>query len=246
MKIEYDYQALNYEKTRAVEPIVYLILSHILVPQKNEAILDFGCGTGNYLKQFTIDYGIKPYGIEPSTEMRKIAKKKVQTDHILAGNHTSIPFSNIQFNKMYSTDVIHHVDQLNLLFRNLFNIASIGAKFCICTESYTQLKEKYWVRYFPSIPDIDTKRFHTIEKIVSTGENAGWLHKETLKTETQIIASISDTFMERIRQKTLSVLNLISEAEYQHGISLMENDYQKKIPMLQNEGYTFILFERKN
>lgn len=246
MKIEYDPQALNYEKTRTVEPIVYLILSHILAPQKNEAILDFGCGTGNYLKQFSIDYEIRPYGIEPSAEMRKIAKKKIQTENILAGNHTSMPFSNIRFNKIYSTDVIHHIDQLDSLFHNLFIIAKTGAKFCICTESYNQLQEKYWVKYFPSIPDIDAKRFHTVETILKAGENAGWIHRETLKTETQITASISDTFMERIRHKTLSVLNLIADAEYRHGVSLMENDYQNQIPLQQNEGYTFILFERKN
>lgn len=245
MIIEYDTQALNYEKTRTVEPIVYLILSYILALQKNEAVLDFGCGTGNYLKQFTIDYEIRPYGIEPSDEMRKIAKEKVQTENILAGNHTSMPFSNLQFSKIYSTDVIHHIDQLDLLFHNLFNIANPGAKFCICTESVNQLQEKYWVRYFPSIPDIDAKRFHTIETILKCGESAGWIHRGTLQTETHIVASISDAFMERIRQKTLSVLNLISDVEYQHGVALMENDYQNQIPLKQNEGYTFILFERK-
>lgn len=246
MKVNYNNLALNYERSRAIEPIVYTILSHMLEPKKDEAILDFGCGTGNYLKQFTIDYGIDAYGIEPSVKMRKIAQEKLKADHILAGNHTSIPFSNIRFGKIYSTDVIHHVDQLDLLFQNLFIIASIGAKFCICTESSNQLKEKYWVRYFPSIPDIDLKRFYPVEEIVKAGENAGWVHKETLKTETQITASISSTFIERIRQKTLSVLNLISDKEYQYGISLMELDYQNQVPLHQNEGYTFILFERKN
>lgn len=246
MIIDYNCHALNYERTRTIEPIVYSILSYLLTPQKNELFLDFGCGTGNYLNQFYIDYGIKAYGIEPSDKMRKIAREKLQSNHILAGDHTSIPFSNICFNKIYSTDVIHHVDQLDILFQNLFNIAETGTRFCICTESPNQLKEKYWVKYFPSIPDIDAKRFHSIEEIIKTGENTGWIHIVTLSTETQTTASISNAFMERIRQKTLSVLNLLSDEEYKHGISLMENDYQNQILLHQNEGYTFILFERKN
>lgn len=246
MIIDYNCHAINYERTRAIEPIVYSILSYLLTPKKDEYFLDFGCGTGNYLNQFSIDYGIKAYGIEPSDKMRKIAREKLKSNNILAGNHTSIPFSNICFNKIYTTDVIHHVNQLDILLQNLFNIAGMGTKFCICTESSNQLQEKYWVKYFPSIPDIDKKRFHSIEDIIKAGENTGWIHIETLRTETQTTASISDTFMERIRKKTLSVLNLLSDEEYKHGISLMEIDYQNQILLRQHEGYTFILFERKN
>lgn len=246
MKIDYNQQAFNYERTRTIEPIVYSILSCMLTPQKDEAILDFGYGTGNYLKQFSIDYGIEVYGIEPSVKMRKIAQEKLQSDHILAGDHTAIPFSNIRFNKLYSTDVVHHIDHLDLLFQNLFKISNNGAKFCICTESSDQLKEKYWLKYFPSILSIDQKRFHPIEEVIRIGENAGWVHRETVKTETQITASISGTFLERIRQKSLSVLNLISSEEYQYGVSLMETDYQNQVLLHQNEGYTFILFERKS
>lgn len=245
MGIDYNSQANYYEETRSIEPIVYSILSYMLALQKGDVVLDFGCGTGNYLKKILIDYEVNVYGVEPSLNMRKIAQKKIPQAHILKGNHMCLPFSNIRFNKIYCTDVIHHISQLEILFRNLFNIASSGARFCICTESSSQIIEKYWIKYFPSIPSIDSQRFHQIEKIIEFGEMSGWMHKETLKTENEVIAPISDRFMERIRQKTLSVLNLISNEEYEQGISLMEIDYQNQVVLQQHEGYTFILFERE-
>ncbi len=133
-----------------------------------------------------MDYDVNVYGVEPSLSMRKIAQKIIPHDHILKGNHVCLSFPNIEFNKIYCTDVIHHISQLEILFRNLFNIASSGAKFCICTESSSQIAEKYWIKYFPSIPSVDSKRFHQVEKIIEFGEISGWMHKETKKQKTRL------------------------------------------------------------
>lgn len=245
MKINYDEHADSYEETRNIEPMIYEILSYLLHPIKGDTILDFGCGTGNYLKKFSMDYDVATYGVEPSSKMRKIAQNKISSDHILDGNHLHIPFDNNQFSKIYCTDVIHHIEQLDLFFKNLLSTAQTGAKLCICTESSQQLAEKYWIKYFPSIVHIDFKRFHQIESIVQTGETAGWIYKKTLRTESEILAPISQNFMERVKKRTLSVLNLIPNDEYERGISLMEEDYRNNMIFHQQEGYTFLLFEKE-
>lgn len=82
MGIDYDEQAEIYERTREVEPLVYSVLSALLKPCKGDKILDFGCGTGNYLCQFVSDYQIDPYGIEPATQMRLIAQSKLPPQRI--------------------------------------------------------------------------------------------------------------------------------------------------------------------
>ena len=76
MTVNYDEQANHYEETRNVIPLVYSTLIAIIKPKANEKILDFGCGTGNYLLKLTTDYNIIPYGVEPSSVMRKIAAQK--------------------------------------------------------------------------------------------------------------------------------------------------------------------------
>ena len=154
MTVNYDEQANHYEETRNVIPLVYSTLIAIIKPKANEKILDFGCGTGNYLLKLTTDYNIIPYGVEPSSVMRKIAAQKNPSATIVEGNHEAMPI-NIQFDSIYCTDVIHHIDNLRILFLNLFKISKPGTLLCICTESYSQLKEKYWNRYFPEILNID-------------------------------------------------------------------------------------------
>ena len=245
MEIDYEAQADIYERTRGVESLVYSVLSALLRPRKGDKILDFGCGTGNYLCQFVSDYQIDPYGIEPATQMRLIAQGKLPAQCIRNGDHTHLPFPGLHFDKLYCIDVIHHIRQLNDLFLNLFDAAKPGAKFCICTESPHQLSEKYWIRYFPEILEADLQRFYPIQEIVKSGQAAGWEHCETITTEDELLAAISPNFIARVRHKTLSVFHLIPEDAYKRGLALMEADYQAQLPLLQREGYTFILFERR-
>ncbi len=93
--------------------------------------------------------------------------------------------------------------------------------------------------------DIDLQRFHPIENIIKTGESTGWIYREMLKTEDELIAPISTSFINRVRNKTLSVFHLISNDAYERGMLLMEEDYRQKTLLNQHEGYTFILFERR-
>ena len=244
MKINYEKIAEQYEKTRNIEPFVYYSLSTLLNPQDGDFFLDVGCGTGNYLKKFMEDYKIVPYGIEPSINMRKFAQQKLSFDCIFNGSHEALPYLNIVFDKIYCTDVIHHINSLNNFFQNLLSVAAPNAKLCICTESTSQLSEKYWIKYFPEILEVDLQRFHSIRDIIAAGEHAGWAHCETLKIEEEFTAPISSSFMERVRQKSLSVFQLISDKEYKNGYSVMEHDYKKQILIHQNEGYTFILFKK--
>ncbi len=244
-QIDYNIQADLYENTRKVFPLVYSTLCCLLRPAKGELVLDFGCGTGNYLVQFVSEYGIEPYGIEPSESMRKIAQSKLPAAHIQDGNHSKLPFTDKLFSKIYTTDVIHHIQQLDTLFINLLQVAAPQARFCVCTESPHQLGEKFWISYFPDVLAVDLQRFHPIDEIITAGEEAGWIHVETLTTEDELIAPISSDFMKCVEEKTISAFRLISQSAYDYGYSLLNADYQARKPLQQHEGYTYILFERK-
>ncbi len=245
MRIDYGNQAAAYEETRAVEPLVYSTLCSLLSPEKSDTVLDFGCGTGNYLKKLILDFEIKAYGIEPSSAMRKIATEKLGETSILRGDHLSIPFPELYFNKIYCTDVIHHVRQLDAFFLNLIWVAKTGARLCICTESPPQLAEKYWIKYFPDALAVDLERFHSVNSIILAGENSGWTYSKSVLTEEEQIAPISSSFLKRVEKKTLSVFHLIADESFKLGLARMKADYHAGTPILQHEGYTFVLFEKR-
>ena len=244
MCINYDKEAFKYLETRYVEPNVYIILVFLLEINKNDIVLDFGCGTGNYLKEIHKNFNICAYGIDSSKVMCKIAQENVMRAHILNGNHTSIPFRDNFFTKVYCTDVIHHITELDTFLKNILKVVTTGARFCICTESTSQLKEKYWNEFFPSIFQKDLIRFHSIEKIVTVGEKAGWKHLKTIQIEEVVNAPITTSFFARIENKSLSVLHLIPQEEYEKGVKMMKEKYEKQLSFHQQEGYTFILFEK--
>lgn len=245
MRVDYEKQAEYYANTRGVEPLVYSTLSYLLMPKEGDIVLDFGCGTGNYLQKLSLDYHIEPYGIEPSAGMRKIAQEKLPPDHIRDGDHIRIPFSGLRFDKIFSTDVIHHIQQVDVMFQTLLHIAMPGAKLCICTESTSQLTEKYWNRYFSDILNVDLGRFHSIDMLINCGKNSGWVYKETVSTEEEQVAPISPTFMDRAEKRTLSALCLISDEAYKRGLKHMKDDFQRGTLIPQREGYTFLLFEKR-
>ena len=244
MRIDYEKEASTYAKTRDIEPMVYVMLVFLLEINKNDVVLDFGCGTGNYLKEMCKAFNIRAYGMDSSEAMCKIAQDTVMTAHIAHGDHDSIPFRKNFFTKVYCTDVIHHIAELDIFFQNVLKVATAGARFCICTESVSQLKEKYWNKYFPNILHKDLARFHSIEKIVSTGKKAGWKYLKTIEVEEELDAPITTSFWARIENKSLSALHLISEKEYREGMNMMKKDYLEQISFHQQEGYTFVLFEK--
>ncbi len=245
MRIDYEDQASAYEETRSVEQLVYSTLCGLLMPAKNDTVLDFGCGTGNYLSKLTMDFGINPYGIEPSTRMRELAQRKLGATCIRSGDHTNIPFPELYFNKIYCTDVIHHIREIDTLFSNLIRVATAGAKLCICTESPYQLAEKYWIRYFPDALTADLERFYPVSDIICAGEKAGWIYRKTVLTEDEQVSPISASFMQRVELKTLSVFHLISDESFELGRARIRADYYASALIPQHEGYTFILFEKR-
>lgn len=240
--MDYSKQATQYEETRDIEEKVYWILSNTINPQKKDRILDFGCGTGNYLQALYSDYRIPLYGLEKSYKMAEIARNKNPNFDIRIGDHTVIPFPANFFSKIYCTDVIHQINDIESLFKNLYTVAQNNAIFAICTESSEQLYEKYWNRYFPSILSIDEKRFHNIDILKEKAVVTNWIHYKTFKIEEEFTAPITERLINKISKRTLSVLHEIPKQEYDDGLWKMTQDYVKQKEMHQVEGYTIILF----
>ena len=107
-KINYDTIALDYEKTRDIEDKVYKSIINILDPQKNDCIMEYGCGTGNYLFAMSNSFTVRQFaGIEKSTNMANIAKQKVPAANIKIGSYQDHVFPDNSFNKIYCIDTIH-------------------------------------------------------------------------------------------------------------------------------------------
>ena len=142
MPINYDEASQTYDSTRKSDSDLLSRFAGRVSLSADTSVLDFGCGTGNYLVEIRNRYGCRCCGVEPSAGMRRQARRKDETLTIRAGNHESIPFENEHFDFIYMTDVIHHVPDLASMFAELARLLRPAGRLCIVTESHAQIKAR--------------------------------------------------------------------------------------------------------
>lgn len=242
MSINYNILARDYDLTRTANiNIINLFASEISLD--NKVILDFGCGTGNFA------YAIKKlttadiYGVEPSDGM--IEKALSKGIHVRKGDHSSIPFDDNFFDFIYMTDVIHHVPDLQMMFAEFYRVLKRGGIICILTESHRQLETRFWVKHFPTTVDIEKKRYPDIPDIINFAESIGFRENKIITTDTENDITVTEDFFKLAKNKGYSMFRLISESDYQVGLTVLKKDYENKTLIHNNHGETLIWLDKK-
>lgn len=242
--MNYDRLAADYFINRRVSNTVKVQLLSELDLSKNYSVLEFGCGTGNYTKFINTFPNINIMGLDKSELMLKYFKENNPNVLCLIGSDQHIPVPANSFDYVFMVDVIHHISDLSIFFKELYRVLKKDGIICICTENSEQLKEKYWISYFPSIIKIDEERFWEINKIKkeANNQNLNILKETTVKDI--IVGPITSFFMNQIRKRMMSVLQLIPDKEYLDGLNCMEQDYEDKKVVEHTRGYTFIWLKK--
>ncbi|MFD2210655.1 class I SAM-dependent methyltransferase [Virgibacillus halophilus] len=74
-------------------------------------VVEFGVGTGN-LTQKLAQHGLRVFGFEPSEGMRKIAKKKLPSVHVMDGDFLVFDKPSVQIDTVVSTYAFHHLTDI--------------------------------------------------------------------------------------------------------------------------------------
>ena len=139
----------------------------LLNPQKNETILDIGCGTGDLTKKLSELCG-KVIGIDNSKEMIQSAQKKYSEISFIHADAKDYQF-NERFDAIFSNAVLHWIPQADIVIRNTNRHLKVGGRYVVefggkgCNDStINTLKEQFdkegldypsieSMLYFPSI-----------------------------------------------------------------------------------------------
>lgn len=241
--INYNEASGSYDNTRnASEQLIALFNRTIRFSSVTE-VLDFGCGTGNYLNLIQTTYDSKCYGVEPSEGMLIKAKEKNPKLIIEQGDHSHIPFPKHSFDFVYMTDVIHHMPDLTQMFREIHRVLKSLGKLCIVTESHAQIENRFYNRYFPSLVKNEKQRYPDVQDIVHEAERAGF-HLDFLETRpAPESATVSVALIRTVEEKNFSMFRLLSEEEHEQGLQRLKVELDAKYEN-QGAGETLIWLEQ--
>jgi ubiquinone/menaquinone biosynthesis C-methylase UbiE len=242
MKIDYNKASVTYDNTRSSDETVINEFKK-KVDLHKVVFLDFGCGTGNYIKKIQENFDNYGYGVEPSHGMREKAIIKNPNSIILEGNHSKIPYSNEQFEFIYLTDVIHHVPDLNDMFREFKRVLKNGGMLCIVTQSWKQIDARWYNRYFPTLSKNEKSRYPDIDTIIGKSNEEDFEAIEVTCIESNPERVVTKEFITNVEEKNFSMFNFISSEELKNGIQNMKKDLGKRLSA-PGSGETLVWFRK--
>jgi ubiquinone/menaquinone biosynthesis C-methylase UbiE len=229
MVIDYNKASKTFDNTRVADDEIIEIMANNNVFIENHNILDFGCGTGNYLLRISQRYKCNCYGLEPSEGMREKAIIKNPNVKIIEGNHENISFEDNFFDLIYTIDVIHYIKNLDLFFSNLYKKLKENGKICIKTQTLNQIETRWFNKYFPSLENSEKERGKHIEQIEEMAiKNNLVLEKIDIKKYPDEI-EITEHFIKNVEEKNFSMFEYINENEYKEGLENLKKDIGKII-----------------
>jgi len=227
--VDYTKASKTYDNTRSSDDLIIEIMYQKGVFDKDKNVLDFGCGTGNYLQKISHNYECNCFGLEPSAGMRQKAIEKNIKLVILKGDHNNIPFENDIFDFIYMTDVIHHVPDMNTLFSNFHRKLKQNGFICIVTESWKQIENRWYNKYFPSLMENEKNRYPDTDQILSVSIKNGFKF-ETIDIKKNCEENvIGEYFIKMVEEKNYSMFRLLEEDEFKNGLEKLKEDIYKTV-----------------
>ncbi len=222
-QIDYGIAAETYDHTRTHSDAVIDRFRSVVRLNESVSVLDFGCGTGNYLARIQERFACQCNGVEPSEAMRIRAQMKSDNFTIKKGDHGAIPFPAEKFDFCYMTDVIHHVPDLVAMFRELLRVLKPAGKLCIVTEAHSQIEGRFYNRYFPSLAQNEKQRYPDISEIIDRAKESGFklMSVETISSPAR---TVSGEFLRNVSEKNWSMFRLLNDSEFATGLAKLTLD----------------------
>jgi ubiquinone/menaquinone biosynthesis C-methylase UbiE len=186
-------------------------------------VLDIGCGTGRFLAQLAEI--AKAWGVDPSPQMLEVARSRVGGAGLKLGSAEELPFKDGWFERATMWLVAHLVERRRA-FAEAARVLEPGGRFAIATFDPSYFEEFWLNELFPSMEAVDRARFPTADDL--TAELASFA--EVRLTRLSQTGSLTrEDALERIRGKHISTFDLISEEEYETGLTRAERELPERV-----------------
>jgi len=233
MNPKYDTIGITYNSTRRADPYLLERIYSLLSPVSTGHYLDIGCGTGNYTIPLS-KRGLNFTGVDPSEVMLNEAKSKSRNVRWISGTVESIPFADNRFDGAIATLTVHHWNNMEVGFRELYRVLKSGGRLVIFTSSPEQM-ETYWLNhYFPDVMTRSTEKMPSVQLVVDSLTRAGMklVDKEIYTVRDDLVDLFLQSgknrpeiyFDENVRKGISTFASLATVEEMDSGLKKLRHD----------------------
>ncbi|MFC2037162.1 class I SAM-dependent methyltransferase [Chloroflexota bacterium] len=219
--VDYEQSAGGYATHRQIHCGVLRTLSEGSNLGSGSAVLEAGCGTGNYVRVLAQGLGCSVCGLDPSAAMLAHARTLLGCVAWVLGRAEQIPLAGDLFHLVFSVDVIHHVSDKAAFYGEVVRVLQFGGAVCTVTDSEEIIRRREVLSgYFPETIEIELARYPRVAQLKAWMAEAGLVDIEVVTVEEPYIVTSPRSF----RAKAYSALQLISDGAWRSGLERLERD----------------------
>jgi SAM-dependent methyltransferase len=151
------------------------LLLRLLDPKWGESVLDVGCGTGETLRRLS-DAGLRVVGLDRSEAMLAVAREKLGSVPLFAGDATSLPFDDASFDAAILNTTLEFVDNPLAAIRELTRVTRRRVYVGVLNRwSLLAVRRRVEARWRPSVyGDARFFPFHEVLTMLASAGAARW------------------------------------------------------------------------
>ncbi len=204
-------------------------------------MLDIGCGTGRTAAALAERYGAKVWGVEPSTEMLAVARRKVPASvGLKPGRAEDLPFRDGWFERAVMVLVVQHVYR-DRAFPEVRRVLAGGGRFGISTPNPSNFDAIWLAPFFPSYADIERARFPSADVLEGELGQAGFASTRVVH-HAHVRSFSREHALEKLRGRYASTFALLTADEYHEGLERAERELPD--PVSYHSEWLFVIAER--
>jgi len=241
MAYDYNEIAKIYDDVREAEFEVVKFLIEKGQINESSSVLEIGCGTANYLKLIYEFTKADIWGLDQSQGMLDKAKGKCNNGKFVQDDAVELSkISDESFDLVYMVDVIHHIKDIDKMFKNVKRVLRDRGKIIILSDNHDHIKNRLTTKYFPETLEGELKRYQDTPEIIESLSKEGFKQINSGVLEIGSDYSYGPRLIEIASKKGYSMFGLISEAEIAEGIERIKEDMLRE-PIVYHQRAPYVM-----